>query len=55
LRFELDGGVKQSLEIARVLGAVLSQGAAADETAADQAEAEEPAAEEREMEEPEEA
>ena len=55
LRFELDGGVKQSLEIARVLGAVLSQGAAADETAADQAEAEEPAAEEREMEDPEEA
>lgn len=44
LRFELDGGVKQSLEIARVLGAVLPPPAAG-----------EPAAEEPEMEEREKA
>ncbi len=36
LRFELDGGVKQSLEIARVLGAVLPGPSAAEEPAAEQ-------------------
>jgi ribosome-binding factor A len=41
LRFELDGGVKQSLEIARVLGAVLPGPSAAGEPAAEETEREE--------------
>lgn len=38
LRFELDGGVKQSLEIARMLNAVLPATAAADAVAGSEAE-----------------
>jgi len=38
LRFELDGGVKHSLEIARVLGSVLPSQAETDQAETDQAE-----------------
>ncbi len=44
LRFELDGGVKRSIEIARVLGEVLP--AAGDAPAADEPEVQEPESQE---------